>query len=418
MKALLISMGTRGDIEPFLAVAEVLSQKDWEIVCLFPEQFRGDVEELGYNFYGFSADFLKLIDGADAKRILGGERSLMRRVKSWFTLARKGMKLARESVRLQHRVQLNENPDRVIYHPKCFTAIVWGMANPGKSIMLCPIPGLAHPVDHFSVMWGNHGRALNRLVFWLMNTIKSVTVKRYTAEFMGDFPGLRVSASSIKQAIEHTEKTLYTVFPSLFPKPSYWPDTAHVVGYFERDKTSHWVPSADLKQFIDAHEKIVFISFGSMTSSAPAAKTATILNALKKHGIPAIIGISGGGLERSADVPEHVIFVDSAPYDWLFPQVYSVVHHGGSGTTHTAIKYGCPSFVIWHALDQPFWSRTVSDHKLGPVGLPLRKLDDGHLEEKLLDLYTNEEYTINAVRFSELIAQESDRDSLYRLIIS
>src|SRR5690606_31591941 len=126
----------------------------------------------------------------------------------------------------------------------------------------------------------------------------------------------------------------YTVSPSLFPKPSYWPDTAHVVGYFERDKTSHWEPTAALKQFIDTHEKIVFISFGSMTNSDPAGKTATIVN-----GIPAIIGISGGGLERSADVPEHVMFVESVPYDWLFPQVHAVVHHGGSGTTHTAIKY-------------------------------------------------------------------------------
>src|SRR5690606_14670788 len=115
---------------------------------------------------------------------------------------------------------------------------------------------------------------------------------------------------------------------------------------------------------------------------------------------------------------EHVLFVQNVPYDWLFPQVYAVVHHGGSGTTHTAIKYGCPSLVIPHALDQPFWARTIAAKKLGPAGLPIRKLNDGHFEEKLLDLFTNEEYKVNAVRFSELFARESDRDALYRLIIS
>jgi len=155
-----------------------------------------------------------------------------------------------------------------------------------------------------------------------------------------------------------------------------------------------------------------------MTNSDPAAKTAAVVDALKKLRIPAIIGISGGGLEPLADVPEHVLFVQNVPYDWLFPQVYAVVHHGGSGTTHTAIKYGCPSLVIPHALDQPFWARTIAAKKLGPAGLPIRKLNDGHFEEKLLDLFTNEEYKVNAVRFSELFARESDRDALYRLIIS
>src|SRR5690606_11104857 len=155
-----------------------------------------------------------------------------------------------------------------------------------------------------------------------------------------------------------------------------------------------------------------------MTNSDPAAKTAAVVDALKKLRIPAIIGISGGGLEPLADVPQHVLFVQNVPYDWLFPQVYAVVNHGGSGTTHTAIKYGCPSLIIPHALDQPFWARTIAAKKLGPAGLPIRKLNDGDFKERLLDLYTNEEYKNNARNLSKQMGRESDRDTLYRLIIS
>jgi hypothetical protein len=173
MKAVLVSMGTRGDIEPFLAVAEILIEREWEVVGVFPEQFRAEAENMGLRFYGFSKAFLELIEGKDAKRLLGGEGSFLKRLKSWANLARQGMKLARESVRLQHRVQMDEAPDRVIYHPKCNTAIIWGMANPGKTIMLSPIPGMAHAVDDFAVMWGNYGRMLNRASYWLVNTIKA-----------------------------------------------------------------------------------------------------------------------------------------------------------------------------------------------------------------------------------------------------
>ncbi len=418
MKALLISMGTRGDVEPFLALGEILLERGWEVVCLFPEQFRSESEQMGFRFHGFDKAFLELIDGIDAKRILGGEGSILKRFASWASLAKQGMKLARDSVDLQHRVTLDEAPDRVIYHPKCNTAIIWGMAKPGKSIMLSPIPGLYHVVRHFAVMWGNYGTTLNRASFWLVNKIKAIAVKRFTRSIQNDYPALRVTVSSIQRAMETTEKTFYTVSPSLFPRPVYWPDSARVVGYFERDKAAHWTPPDELEQFIATYEKIVFISFGSMTNPDPGTKTAIILNALKKHNIPAIIATAGGGLKRSDDSPAHVVFIKNVPHDWLFPQVYAVVHHGGSGTTHMAVKYGCPALVIPHAIDQPFWARTIHALGLGPKGIRIRDLNDEVFQSRLAELYTNKDYKDNALEFRRRMSQEGDRDELYRQIIN
>jgi sterol 3beta-glucosyltransferase len=50
MKAILFSIGTRGDIEPFLAIAQLLKQKGWIVICVFPEQFRETVESMGLSF--------------------------------------------------------------------------------------------------------------------------------------------------------------------------------------------------------------------------------------------------------------------------------------------------------------------------------------------------------------------------------
>lgn len=409
-------MGTRGDIEPFLAVGEILSERGWDVVCLFPEQFRGMTEAMGFRFHGFSVEFLKLIEGSDAKEILGGEGGFFGRLKNWFSLARKGMKLARESVEIQHRVTLEEVPDRIIYHPKCNTAIVWGMANPGKAIMLCPIPGLAHPVSEFAPMWKDFGRSVNRASYRLINWFKAFAVKKITTKPAKDHGVEKLSVSALNTAMLETEKTFYTVSPSLFERPEYWPETARVVGYFERNKAANWTPDERVIEFLKRHEKIVFISFGSMKNTKPKEKTEAIVNVLRKHEISAIINTSWGGLTE-IDAPEHVLFVKDIPYDWLYPHIYAVVHHGGSGSTHMAVKYGCPALVVPHVLDQPFWARKVHEKGLGPEGLPINALYENELEKRLLELLNNKELKANAAATSEQMASESDKDTLHELIL-
>jgi len=418
MKAVLFSMGTRGDVEPFLAVAEILKERDWDVVCVFPEQFREVVEEMGLRFEGFSRDFLDLLEGKDAKRILGGAGSPFKRIKSWVELARRGMKLARSSVDLQRSVQQEENPDRVIYHPKCNFSLVWGMANPGKAIMLSPVPGMAHPIDQMTVLWGNYGRTLNRLSFWIVNTIKALTIRSFARKFKNDYPSLELTVSSIKRQMLERERTIYAVSPTLFPKPDYWPAHVYVAGYYERNKSLNWRPDERLREFLKKYEKIVLITFGSMTSPDPKGRTQMIVNVLKRDKIPAIINTSWGGLEKIENSPEHIFFVDNVPYDWLFPKMYAVVHHGGSGTTHTAVKNACPSLVVSHIVDQFFWSRTISERGLGPVGLPIRKFNEIDFEAKLLDLYANEDYKSSAAQLSERVKSEGNKDELYKLIAS
>lgn len=416
MKALLISMGTRGDIEPFLAVGEILREKGWDVVCLFPEQFRMDVETMSFRFHGFDREFLELLNGDDAKHVLGGGGSAISRLRSWISLARSGYRISKEMIALQHEVQKKENADRVIYHPKCNFALVWGMANPGKSIMLSPIPGTAHRIDNLTVLWGDHGRTLNRLSFWFVNTFKSLVIKSVSRKFKNDQFDMKIGARAIKRQMLENELTLYTVSPTLFPKPSHWPPQAKVVGYFERDKSRDWVPSEHLSTFLSKYKKVVFISFGSMTNPEPRKKTETIVDVLRRNRIPAIINTSWGGLEVLDEPPEHVIFVDHGPYDWLFPQIFGVVHHGGSGSTHMALKYGLSSLVIPHAVDQPFWARIVKEQGAGPMCLPINKLSAEEFEIRLLDLYDNEIYELNARTVAEKMKSEADPELLYRII--
>ena len=72
---------------------------------------------------------------------------------------------------------------------------------------------------------------------------------------------------------------------------------------------------------------------------------------------------------------ENIFYVRFISHRRVFPQCAMIVHHGGAGTTHTAMRAGVPSIVIPHVADQFFWSEQL--HRLGvaPVPIPLRKLN-------------------------------------------
>ncbi|MBS1663520.1 MAG: glycosyltransferase family 1 protein [Bacteroidetes bacterium] len=414
MKAVLFSIGTRGDIEPFLAIAQLLNDRNWDVLCVFPEQFRETVEGMGLPFKGFSKEFLELLNGEDAKKFMGGRGSIFKRFGILIRMSRAAIKLSKEIIAFQHRIQVEENPDRVIYHPKCNYALVWGMANAGKTIMVSPIPFMVHPIDHLTALGNNYGKVLNRLSFWVTNTLKAVMLKRVSRRHMRD---KGITVSSIKKAMLEKENTFYAVSPLLFPRPGNWPEQAKVVGYYERVKTLNWQPGGELTAFLERHEKVVFITFGSMTNSNPTETTRIIVDVLKKNNIPALINTSWGGLEEVSGPVESVLFVNNIPYDWVFPKMYAIVHHGGSGTIHAALKYACPSLVVPHILDQFYWGKVISGLHLGPEGIAIKKLEMESFERKLLDLVNNPVYKDNANVISEKMKREGDVDKLYDMIV-
>ncbi len=417
MKAILFSIGTRGDIEPFLAIAQLLKEKDWDLICVFPEQFREAVEKMDIPFRGFNKEFLEMLDGKEAKMVMGSQGSIFKRIGFMIKMAKVGIKLSKEMLALQHYIQKEEKPDRILYHPKCNYGLIWGMENLGKSILVSPIPGVSHTINHLTVLGGNYGEFLNKLSFWAANTMKAIVLNKVSKRYIKDYHGLKVTVPSIKKAMLEKEKTFYTISPSLFPKPKYWPASAHIVGFYERDKAKNWQADESLIQFIKKNSKIIFITFGSMSNSNPKEKTRIIVEVLKRNNISAIINTSWGGLEKIEDSSDNIHFVNNLPYDWIFPQMYAIIHHGGSGTTHTALKYACPNLVIPHILDQPYWNKTITKLHLGPKGVSIKNLNEKKFEPKLLDLINNKSYKINAELIAEQMKKENNTEKLMKLIL-
>lgn len=71
MKFLIISIGTRGDMEPFLAIAQMLKEKGHEVVCAFPAQFEKLAQDTGVGFASLGPEFMDMINSPECKAVMG-----------------------------------------------------------------------------------------------------------------------------------------------------------------------------------------------------------------------------------------------------------------------------------------------------------------------------------------------------------
>jgi len=414
-RIVLISIGTRGDMEPFLAIAEILKGKGHQVICAFPEQFRGLVDDSDMEFASLGARFIEMLDSDVGKTALGGNVSGLKKLIAYARLAKDSEAANKELVHKQYEIIKRENPDRIVHNAKVIYPLIWETSNPGKTILVSPVPYLHYVKDHAHIgLNGNYGAFMNKFTYSLANfgILMTVIMSARWLKITN-----KIKLRQIRNSII-SNKAIYTISPSLFQRPDYWDENIKVLGYHERDKTVNWKPNKTLEEFIAKHDKILFITFGSMTNPEPEVKTKIMIDVLEKHKIPAIINISSGGLIEPAKYDKELIhFVPGIPYDWIFPKVYAVVHHGGSGTTHMAIKYGCASMIIPHIIDQFLWNDIVSDLGVGPKGIPINKITKQKIEPKILELLQNNSYKTKALKISEEMKREDLREELYETIM-
>jgi len=423
LKAVLFALGSRGDIEPLLSLGEILRKKKWSVVYVFPEQFRNLIEDEGASFYGFTKEFIEVLLASDQSKIITSRKgSVIHRFKTLLSLAKQSIRINKEVTLQQKTIIDAENPDYVFYNQKCVYPIVWGMQNENKSVFVHPFPCFLHTVDQHSIIdfsgGGQYGKYLNRFSYFMQSHILSIASYYTCRQILKSQDRFKTNPYKIRRHLLKEAKSIYTISPSLFERPSQWPANAQLAGFVERDKQLSWQPSAKLSDFFETHkdEKILFISFGSISNTNPEAKTRAILNTIKKYKLPTIVNTSWGGLLELKDYPEHILFVQDIPYDWVFPRVYAVIHHGGAGTTHSAIKYGCASLIIPHFIDQFFWSKRIVDLELGPQAVSIKKLNEENFEFPLRELIYNRKFKINAEDMADKMLNEFNEDDLMNLI--
>jgi vancomycin aglycone glucosyltransferase len=160
---------------------------------------------------------------------------------------------------------------------------------------------------------------------------------------------------------------LFTTRPLLAADPTLGPWRG--AAGFDALQTGAWiVPDerplpAELLTFLDAGERPVYVGFGSMrTVNEDSARVA--IEAIRAHDHRVLVGRGWAGLDLIDDQDDCFVVGEVNQQD-LFDRVAAVVHHGGAGTTTTAAGAGAPQVVVPQGGDQTYWAGRVAELGIG-----------------------------------------------------
>jgi sterol 3beta-glucosyltransferase len=206
--------------------------------------------------------------------------------------------------------------------------------------------------------------------------------------------------SPFKDSPPHLQTPILCAWsPSLIPPSSDWSPRVHVTGYYFFPYNGSYEPPNELKMFLESGKPPVCISFGSMVNKNVEKIDEIIRESLKQTDNRGIILSGWGSMKREST--NDLLYIESAPHDWLLPKCKMIVHHGGAGTTSSALRAGIPQVVVPFIADQPFWGSRVH-----AVGAAPKSIRINHLSvEKMVSAIAEAESKV-ILEHAQVIGQE------------
>ena len=405
----IVTAGSRGDVQPYVALGLGLRRAGHQVRVATHENFRAFVTGHGLDFVPVRGDPQAILRGAaaDAWLASGRHRNMLRFVGEMRRVAKPLVEQMLAD--FWHACQ---GADVVLFSVVGLAA--WQVAErlgvPRAAAFLQPLTRTrAFPTAGLpaALPLGRFGAAFN----WATHVVAEQLmwqpvrgrVNRWRSTTLGLAP-LPI-AGPLRVMERQRVPILYGFSPSVLPKPADWGDWVDVTGYWFLPPPATWHPPADLEAFIAAGSPPVYVGFGSMTPTNAARLTATALEALERAGQRGVL-LRGWGALGEGDLPAWALAVDDVPHEWLFPRMAAVVHHGGAGTTGAGLRAGVPSVLTPLGFDQPFWGRRVAALGVGPEPVSRRTLTVERLAAAIERAVTDEAMRERAARLGERIRGE------------
>jgi UDP:flavonoid glycosyltransferase YjiC (YdhE family) len=371
-------VGSRGDVQPFVALGKVLKETYGHRVRLATHPtFKKFVQDNGLEFFSIGGDPSQLMAFmVKNPGLMPGFRSL-----ASGDVGRRRRDVAeyiqgcwRSCYETGDGITDDDDSDRCANDPGSFPFVAdCIIANPPSfahihcaeklgiplhimfTMPYSPTQAFPHPLAN--IQSSNADTQLTNYISYAMIEALSWQglgdiINRFRAKCLGLEPVSMIWAPGMLQRLKvpHT----YCWSPALIPKPNDWGSHISISGFFFLNLASEYTPPPELQAFLDAGSPPVYIGFGSIVLDDPNAMTELIFEAVKKIAGGRRVLLSKGWGGMGADelrVPENVFMLGNVPHDWLFKHVECVVHHGGAGTTAAGIAAG--ELAIDEIMHQP-----------------------------------------------------------------
>lgn len=381
MKILLIGYGSRGDVQPLIALGHGLKNAGYDVAIAAGANFREMVTDAGFGYEAFRTDMHAMMNSASGQAWIekSSANSMVEAQNMKRMMNEYGATMGEDILRMAQNADILVSglPTFMLTH-----AIAQKLGKKHQTIMLAPlnptadaaatlvpsIPGRKIFANRFSGYIGQY------FTYWIFQEASNAYLKS-----IGQTP---MRYGDYTRAYNREVPVIYGISPRVMPRPDDWHDKIFVTGYWFQDAADDWTPSPELAAFLDGGEPPVYIGFGSMSNQDPEGTAKLMIDALKKTRKRGII-LSGWAGLKAENLPEDILLLDSAPHDWLFPKMAAVMHHGGAGTTAAALRAGVPNTVVSHMADQPYWGRRVYELGVGAKTIRRHKLNSERLADAI-----------------------------------
>lgn len=380
VKIMLLTIGSRGDIQPFVALGKALESAGYDVALQTAEAYKSFVQGHGLTYLYMNNEFMQFIEskaGQAATESGGNKLSMMKMV----------MPMLRRMLEDEWQAAMEFQPDVLIYHPKSlggyhlaeklnipfFQALALPLYTPTKDYPIPVISGvrLGNVFNRFSY------KLMSLTTLPYMNIINDFRIKTLKLGKRGHF------ASELLNPNGEPVPILYSYSPHVLPVPADYPAHVYVTGYWFLDQTPQWQPPDNLIDFLSSGTPPVYVGFGSMSGTKVEERMNIVLEALQRSGQRGLLASGWGGLKANDPLPANVFMLEQAPHDWLFPRVSAVIHHGGAGTTAAGLRAGKPTIIVPFLADQPFWGSVIHELGVGPQPIPQKKLSVAALTDAI-----------------------------------
>lgn len=366
MKVLLFGIGTRGDVQPFVALGRGLAARGHDVTLAAPRGFAPMVEAAGLQAAKLPADTEELMQTPEIQAAMA---SLSGRLRAFSGMAELMNRQLGAVWEIGHAVR----PDVILAHVKAGLAPYLGRSLGVPTLPVYLQPGMTPTGDYPNFLVAS--RSLGRLGNRASHALIQAAMRGGTAMMIRRWEKATGHVLGPRMVPIHgfspggCERRLHAYSPTLFPRPVEW-DAVQVQPGYLFTEPEDWTPPPALAAFLAAGDRPIYVGFGSMPGIDHARTTNALLGALERTGLRAVVATGWGGIAGVAtDGAVHV--VKEAPHSWLFPRMAAVVHHGGSGTAHEGLRWGRPSVICPLFGDQPFFGARVADLGAGPE--PIRQ---------------------------------------------
>ncbi|MGE4283711.1 MAG: glycosyltransferase [Clostridia bacterium] len=402
MKVAFLTLGSRGDVQPYVALAKELIKNGHEALVCTGASFKEFIQENGVDFHEATADLMAILESDEGKKVFSGGR---------YNIS-KMLKYAKEVITPAYRKSMDDfldaskRSDLIIYHPKALGAVDIANFLNIPCISMPPIP-IVYPITEFPSIAvsanRNFGPFLNKLSYKATSLGESPYMKD-----INDFREKSLHLSKRKAgefAFKVNRKDIpiiYPISPFLFKEVDSWKNRVFLSGFLFLDIGETKLDD-ELEDFLKSGAKPIVVSFSSMPLKDPKVFKDKIIEALKETGNRAVVltGVSGMTFENQ----ENIFCVKKAPHKLIFRKAKGIIHHGGVGTMSEALLSGVPQLIIPFTVDQPFWA-----NRLYSKGYTTRPLRERNLEVsdlvKALKEMENDKYVRNAEEIKNIIESE------------